>query len=74
VTFYCAGCGNDRADVCLGFAGRPPAGDAVCWYYVGARCCECGRDACFQDGPADGGVMGAAVFWGIAGEPPLPAG
>jgi hypothetical protein len=75
-SFYCTGCGADKASVCLGFAGYPeaPGVDAVKWFYVGVRCCVCGRDECFNDGKVGRGPMAEAVFREVAGEAPREGG
>jgi hypothetical protein len=67
--FSCVACGGDKASVCLGFAGYPdsPGLDAVKWFYVGVRCCECRRDECFNDGEVGCGPMAESVFREIAG-------
>lgn len=70
--FSCAGCGGDKAIVCLGFAGYPetPELNSVKWFYVGVRCCECGLNECFNDGKVGRGPMTDSVFREIAGEQP----
>jgi hypothetical protein len=71
--YFCEACGGDTANVCLGFAGYPeaPGLDAVKWFYLGLRCCECGQDSCFNDGKVGRSPMAESVFREIAGEQPL---
>lgn len=68
--YYCAGCGGDRACVCLGFAGarQHPEPDVVQWFYIGVRCCDCNRNDCFNGGPVSGGSMSQSFFREIAGD------
>lgn len=71
-SFFCAECGADKASVGVGFAGNPESMgvDAVLWFYVGVRCCVCGRDECFNDGKLGRGPMGESVFREVTGETP----
>jgi hypothetical protein len=68
--YFCTSCGSDRASVCLGFAGylHQPELDAIQWFYVGVRCCDCGREACFNYGKVGRGPMAEPVYREIAGE------
>ena len=68
--YFCEECMGETAHLCLGFAGYPEAPnlDAVKWFYLGARCCECGLDECFNDGKVGRGPMSEKVFREIAGQ------
>jgi hypothetical protein len=63
VTFCCAGCGGDEANLTVGFAGypeKPKLADGVKWFYVGLRCIKCGGLCCFNDGKV--GRTGSATI------------
>jgi ferredoxin-like protein FixX len=70
-SYRCIGCEGNVANISLGFAGyvENPELDAVKWFYVGVRCCECGILGCFNDGKIGRGPMNASLFSQVAGEP-----